>query len=300
MKKLIGLIGICVSSASWTTAAVMPADTVILADDKRIELREEDDRLKVKIYDISGNGELHEREAVFEGHYGGGKSYERRKRSIHLTLPVWKSGFDPHWAGFGMGFINVSDESLHINDIEGVSVRSANSLEYNLNVIKKSFLLARQSNFAVVTGAGIRWSRYHIRGDRFFQETDGRTQLHPAPEGVTLSKNKLNITSVTIPLLLEWQNRANRRDEKFFFSAGLVGVIKTASSSRIEYRDAFGKKQKEKVDTGMNLRPVSMDVLVQAGYNWVGLYARYSPFGLFESGKGPKVHPVSIGLQLYW
>ena len=39
--------------------------------------------------------------------------------------------------------------------------------------------------------------------------------------------------------------------------------------------------------------------LFQAGWDWIGLYAKYSPIDLFENGKGPKVHPVSIGLQLH-
>ena len=47
----------------------------------------------------------------------------------------------------------------------------------------------------------------------------------------------------------------------------------------------------------MNIRPVTMDFLFQAGWDWIGLYAKYSPIDLFENGKGPKVHPVSIGLK---
>ena len=45
--------------------------------------------------------------------------------------------FNPHWAGFGMGFANFADGSLHVNDVDGVSLRSGNSLEYNLNVLEK-------------------------------------------------------------------------------------------------------------------------------------------------------------------
>lgn len=63
--------------------------------------------------------------------------------------------------------------------------------------------------------------------------------------------------------------------------------------------DADGEKRKKKMDRGMNLRPVTMDFLFQAGVGCIGLYAKYSPFGLFEKDKGPKVHPVSLGLQLH-
>jgi hypothetical protein len=43
-----------------------------------------------------------------------------------------------------------------------------------------------------------------------------------------------------------------------------------------------------------------MEFMVQAGFDNFGVYARYSPMGLFESGKGPKVHPVALGLQLHF
>ena len=36
------------------------------------------------------------------------------------------------------------------------------------------------------------------------------------------------------------------------------------------------------MDSGMNIRPVTMDFLFQAGWDWIGLYAKYSPIDLFE------------------
>ena len=254
--------------------------------------------VKVRVYEVDEDGDSVDDELIFEGHYRDGQSYERRKhvKSINIPVPTWDKDFNPHWAGFGMGFANFADGSLHVNDVDGVSLRSGNSLEYNLNVLEKAFPFSRY-RWAVVIGAGMRWSRYRIDTNEYFKEIDGVTALRPAPEGVTLKASKLNITSLTIPLLLEWQPK--KRSSEFFLSAGVVGVIKTCSSSKIVYNDASGKKHKEKMDSGMNIRPVTMDFLFQAGWDWIGLYAKYSPIDLFENGKGPKVHPVSIGLQLH-
>lgn len=183
--------------------------------------------------------------------------------------------------------------------MDGVSLRSGNSLEYNLNFMEFSFPFSRH-RWAVVTGAGMRWSRYRLDMNAHFQEVDGVTQLVPAPEGIVYNASKLNITSLTIPVLLEWQSPKHRRKSpRFFVSGGVVGVIKTISSSKIVYHDADGEKRKKKMDRGMNLRPVTMDFLFQAGVGCIGFYAKYSPFGLFEKDKGPKVHPVSLGLQLH-
>ena len=37
-------------------------------------------------------------------------------------------------------------------------------------------------NWALVTGAGLRWNRYRIDENAHFQEVDGVTQLVPAPK----------------------------------------------------------------------------------------------------------------------
>jgi len=299
MKRLLLLMTALLPIGLWA-ADVEPevTDTTIVIDGKRIEIRESDDRMKVKVFEITGDDRETEDEMVFEGHYKDGKSYERRKRSINIPLPSWNKKFDGHWDGFGMGFANFADGSFHFNDIDGVSLRSGKSLEYNLNVLEKSFPLSRKADFALVTGMGMRWSRYRLDENKYVKEVDGITGLHPAPDGIHYSASKLNITSLTIPLLIEWQSKHCRHDD-FFVSAGVVGVVKTTSSSRVAYKNESGKKQSEKVDGGMNIRPVTMDFLFQIGYDWLGIYAKYSPMGLFEKDKGPKVHPVSIGLQLH-
>ena len=300
MKRILLVLMACFPVIGLMAAEVEPlaGDTIITLERKRIEVKDNGDRMKVRVYEVDEDGDSVDDELIFEGHYRDGQSYERRKhvKSINIPVPTWDKDFNPHWAGFGMGFANFADGSLHVNDVDGVSLRSGNSLEYNLNVLEKAFPFSRY-RWAVVIGAGMRWSRYRIDTNEYFKEIDGVTALRPAPEGVTLKASKLNITSLTIPLLLEWQPK--KRSSEFFLSAGVVGVIKTCSSSKIVYNDASGKKHKEKMDSGMNIRPVTMDFLFQAGWDWIGLYAKYSPIDLFENGKGPKVHPVSIGLQLH-
>lgn len=296
MKRFLLIMAACFPVIGLLAADVepMPADTVIRLEDKKIEVKESGDRLKVKVYELSQEGDFVESEQVFEGHYRDGKSYERRKHmgSINIPFPTWDKDFSAHWAGFGMGFANFSEDNIDL--------RSGNSFEYNLNFMEFSFPFA-QYRFALVTGAGMRWSRYRLSGNQYVMEgRDGFTGLYSLPKGMVMKTSKLNITSITIPLLLEWQPFKHvRRSPKFFVSAGVVGVVKTVSSSRIVYFNEDGRKKKEKVDTGMNLRPVSMDFLFQVGTGCIGVFGKYSPIGLFESGKGPKVHPYSIGLQLH-
>lgn len=302
MKKqlLVGLLCMPVGLLAGE-ARPTPVDTTRMqVNGKHIEVIESDDRLKVKVYETDEEGQRIDDELIFEGHYADGKSYENRKqlRSIYIPIPTWNRAFEPHFAGFGLGFANFADARLHLNEIDGVSLRSSKSFEINLNLLEKSFLISR-TNLAVVTGAGMRWSRYRLSENKHFKEVGGVTSLHDAPEGITYTSSRLGVTSITLPLLLEWQNRKGS-DTRFFVSAGVVGVIKTASSSRVVYVDAAGKKQKNKIDSGMTIRPLTFDFLLQAGYDCIGVYTKYSPMGLFEGGKGPNLHPVSIGLQFHF
>lgn len=270
----------------------MPADTVIMLEKKRVEIKENGDRMKVRVYELDENGEAVDDEMVFEGHYRDGQSYERRKhmKMLNIPVPTWDRDFSAHWAGFGMGFNSFTGDDI--------SLRKGKSLEYNLNFMEFSLPFSRY-NWAVVTGAGLRWNRYRLDENAHFQEVDGVTRLVPAADGIVYKKSKLNITSLTIPVLLEWQTPKKKHKPRFFISGGVVGVIKTTSSSKVVYEDERGESKKQKMDGGMNLRPVTMDVLFQAGVGCIGVYFKYSPVGMFEKDKGPSLHPVSFGLQLH-
>lgn len=302
MNRLILIMVTLLSSGIYAVATEpFSPDTTIQVENKRIEIRENGKSVKVKVYQQDEDGVSVSNEVVVVETSSRNTRYCKKWKhgdSFCLSVSKWNRKYNPHWAGFGMGFANFADNDLRINDIDGVWLRSSKSLEYNLNFFETSIPFSR-SGFAFVTGVGIRWSRYRLGSNSYFQEINGFTSLHPLPNGVYCKASKLNITSITIPLLLEWQNRTGNKKAKFFLSAGVVGVIKTCSSSKVVYLDERGEKEKRKMDTGMNIRPVTMDILLQAGFRGIGIYAKYSPMGLFESGRGPLVHPVSLGLQLH-
>ena len=58
--------------------------------------------------------------------------------------------------------------------------------------------------------------------------------------------------------------------------------------------------EKETLGKGMNVHPVGINLLAQAGFGNLGFYLRYSTYGLFEKGKGPDLYPLSFGACWYW
>lgn len=294
MKRLLLIMAICFPALGLLAAEVEPilTDTIITLEKKRIEVKDNGDRMKVRIYELTEEGDSINDEMVFEGHYRDGQSYERRKhiRMLNIPVPTWDRDFSAHWAGLGLGFNSFTGDNLVL--------RKGNSWELNLNFMEFSLPFSRY-NWAVVTGAGLRWNRYRLNTDAYLMEVDGITQLVPVPEEMDFKKSQLNITSITIPVLVEWQTRKVRHRPRFFVSAGVVGVIKTMSSSKVTYLNERRKSKTKKMDGGMNLRPVTMDLLLQAGTGCMGLYFKYSPIRAFENDKGPKINPVSFGIQIH-
>ena len=271
---------------------------------KRIIVTEntEKQRVDVEVYELQEDDEYESYEKIFEGHYRNGNVNERRKylMSIDIPSPITKKKFDsqrryrlPHHQGsFSMGFAGFADKG----DADDIPLRTGSSPEIGLMMYHKALSLSRNNKWGLVTGLGIRWVRYHLKGNHFFEEENDYTQLITASEDLKFKKSKLGITTLNVPLLLEWKTRNNG----LYLSAGAVCSFKTASSSRINYVDERGRKQKEKVDAGMTLRPVTFDVLVQGGIHDIGIFTRYSPVSIFEKNKGLELYPLTIGFMFYF
>ena len=80
MKRLFLLIAVClpVIGLKATDVEPMPTDTVIRLGNKCIVVKDNGERMKVNVYELTEAGDSIDKEMVFEGHYRGGQSYERR------------------------------------------------------------------------------------------------------------------------------------------------------------------------------------------------------------------------------
>ena len=314
-RKLLFLA--CATFAIYGTLTAGDEDSTIIFEmgDKRILVKENEEkqRMEVQVFEFNNKQDSVFYEQIFEGHYRDGKSSEQRKYIASVGIPNirWKTvRFNPHWAGLGFGFTGfdgVGDYRLHfIEDyektdiIDNLSLNSSKSLEFNLNFYEKAFPISNRFRWAAVTGLGLRWTRFEVKGNYHFEEINDYTELVQAPEGRRYKSSSLGITSLNIPILIEWQNH----NGNLFFSAGFVGSIKTWSYSRIVYYDDYEKrskkKHKEKVDQGMTLRPITMDVLAQAGTRNLGVYFRYTPISMFDYDKGPELYPLSFGVMFHF
>lgn len=203
-----------------------------------------------------------------------------------------KKKLDPHWSGIGFSFLNFAD-----NDVPGLDLMASKSYSVTFNPVEYSLQIGR-SNWMLVSGLGIDWSRYHFKGNRGLEIAEGLTQFVPAPEGVNYQSSKLLVYYLTVPLLLEFQtNFGNHSRSTFFISAGVVGYLKCYSKSQVKYHSTSGEVKEDK-GRDLNINPFNLRYMAQIGVKNFNFVASYSPFSLFEKDKGPDLQTVSFGVAM--
>ncbi len=276
-------------------------DTTVFFRNKTIQIEDSVGQMKVKVFDQQGE----EYKPIYEGVFSEGKSYEKWTvmEEIGIQLPFMtkpkskrKYTMEPHWAGIGWGFANIADQQYNINNINGVSLKSESSNEFFFNLIEKILPIYR-NNLGLTTGLGFNWRNYFLDENKYLSEVNGITTLVAAPAGIDYEFSRLRTFHITIPLLLEWQPTFGK-SQKFFVSAGVVGGVNTSATHKLKYKDASDNTIRNITGKGLNIAPVNLDFLGQIGYGSWNVYAKYSPFSMFQSQKGPEIRSVSVGAML--
>ena len=279
-----------------------PSDTTIVLGNKKIEIIDEENRLRVRVFDLIEYGEHVERQLAFEGHYRGGVRHERRHVLGTISVPVPAATqprreterrdtlFHIGWSGIGIGFNHFGSDDISLNAMR--------SLEYTLNMHDIALPFSR--NFGLVTGWGLTWNRYHLNNNMFFANVNGITEVLSAEGGINLTKSRLGINSLTVPLLLEWQIRTQHNRRNFLYlSAGVIGNVNYMSRAKVHFNSLEGQRVRETIrGRDLNVRPFTVDWMAQIGVReWFAVYAKYRPMGLFERDRGPVITPISVGLK---
>jgi len=304
MKKIIlFMMALFVAFSISEAAELNQNDTTFHFNKKIIHVQDSIGQVKVKVFEATNKDSIPYK-VVYEGQFAEEKTFEKWTvvEEIGLQIPfLGKSNerhlgkMEPHWAGIGWGFANISNPSFKINNIDGVSLKSGSSSEFFVNLIEK-ILPIYKNKLGITTGLGFNWRTYSLDYNTHFVNNNGLTNVYDAPVGVKYEYSKLKTAHITLPVLLEWQ--PGGLDDDFFVSVGVICGVKTYSVSKIKFKNESGDMIKRVEDKGLNVSPLSLDYYAQIGYGSFNVFAKYSPFSIFESGKGPDVRAVSLGLVL--
>lgn len=199
--------------------------------------------------------------------------------------------FNGHWEAFELGFnsFDKPDYSMYGGN-EFMALNQGKSMEVNVNFYELNIGLAK-SYVGLVSGMGLSFNSYRFENPYTIVRGPERTEP-VALDFEDLSKTKLAVSYLKVPLLLEFQIPVNQREGRLYLSAGVVGGVKIGSHTKVKHGDA-----KDKDRSGFYMNAFNYAATARVGYKDIGLFATYHLTPLFETDKGPELTPFSIGIS---
>ena len=147
----------------------------------------------------------------------------------------------------------------------------------------------------MVTGLGVGWNNFRFMTNELLVK--GSDQVEHEPGLYDYKKNKLTLTYLNVPFLMEFQTPSSRRSERFHLSAGVnVGLRIGSHTKQMVFVD--GKREKFKEQSDFYVNPFRYEATARIGWGHINLFASYSLNQLFKDGKGPELYPFSVGIRL--
>lgn len=245
---------------------------------------EEPQQYRVKIekdyIDIRHNG---------EGVYFSGKEKKRRY-------------FDGHLAGVGIALNGYLDADMREElpaGYEFMSLNQTKSVEISIYPVSENIRLLGNW-FGLTTGIGLQYNNYRFNLDNISEvDEPGRAWFPEVGSEASISKSKLMMMHVNVPLMAELQFSNRSRHNSLYISGGVVGGVRLQTHTKLVFDDGNGEEKRKKRGD-MGLPTFRYGFMAKAGYGDFSLYATYYPEPMFKSGEGPEIYPFSVGLMFHF
>lgn len=248
--------------------------------------REEDDQhnYRVRI----------EKDYIDIRHDGEGVHYSRSKKR--------RKYFDGHLSGVGLalnGYLD-ADQKEELPDGYGfMSLNQTKSVEVSIYPFQENIRLLG-SWFGLTTGIGIQYNNYRFDIESLSDvEEPGRDWFPQTDADATITKSKLMMLHVNVPVLAEIQLRNRQSHNVFYLSGGVVGGVRLQTHTKLVFNED-NREQKKKKRGDMGLPAFRYGLMAKAGYGSFSIYATYYPEPMFKAGEGPELYPYSVGVMFHF
>ncbi len=211
-----------------------------------------------------------------------------------------RASWSDTWTGFYLGVNGymTSGQSLDLPEKDSyMDLEYNNSISVNLNLWQQNLAIARghKSALGLVTGLGVGWNNYRFEKNTRLVHEDN--QLGHYEDEINFRKNKLTISHLNVPLMLEFQAAQGNPSSQFHMAAGLNLGVRLRSHTKYVYT-VDGSKEKEKDFKSYHLVPLRYEAIARIGWGRINLFASYSLNSMFRDERGPELYPFSIGLRI--
>lgn len=172
------------------------------------------------------------------------------------------------------------------------------SMHWGLGFGAKSRLGNETSPAHIKYGVEMAWTNYNYEGTFVPVKTDDEVIFVDNIQS-SYDKNKMNVTTINIPLMLQLDFSDNRATENGF-NLGIGGYagFRIGSNSKFKYRDDNNDKVNMKTKSDFYLNDFQYGLQAQIGVAGVNFFARYALNDLFQENRGPVLTPVVFGIVL--
>ncbi len=209
----------------------------------------------------------------------------------------WQDKFAGHWAGIDFGFNTFFNNDYTGYETEFMDNDILRSNSIYVNVIQQSIGFQHNRNtIGLVTGLGVHFQNYRLDPNTTIERISNDIIVPKELDNHDNQKSKLNIFSLTLPVLAEFQIPINNYKNRLYLSTGLFMSYRLGSHTKIKYKT--DKKQKLKAPDHYSLHNFKYGFMFRAGYRWINVFASYEFTPLFKDGKGPELTPFTFGFTL--
>ncbi len=222
---------------------------------------------------------------------------EKENQSDTTTSFMRNNDFH-HWAGFAMGVNGwLSNGSTALpKQQEYMRLNYGKSLNFQLNFFERDIHIYKDY-VNLVLGLGFEWNHYEFSNRTKLNADSSYTYgIIDSTNAFTYKKNRLKTTFINVPLLVEFNTSKNPK-KTFHLALGVIGGYKIGSRTRqILEQKSNDIKLVRKDD--YNINPFRVNAHASIGFHDLTVFADYALTDLFEKGKGPALHPFTIGVKL--
>ncbi|MBA2612198.1 MAG: DUF2807 domain-containing protein [Bacteroidetes bacterium] len=206
-----------------------------------------------------------------------------------------------HWAGFSMGVNGYMGSNGSITMPKATNYMDLDygrSFNFQFNLVERHLNLVKH-HLKLVTGFGFDYHSYAFNRHTILNpnaDSLGAFAMVDSSNLYSYNKNKFRATYIQVPLLVEF-NTSNNPNKSFHMAFGVVGQYLISSRTKQELGQNDFEFTKQRKDS-YNLSPFAAKALVNIGYRGFTVFGEYGLTSMFQSGKGPDLHPFTVGIRL--
>ena len=202
------------------------------------------------------------------------------------------------WSGLEMGFDNLitpSGKYSFEKPNDYLNTRFGSSYHIGLNMFEPDWKII-EGRLSIASGLGIEWQSLKFDGNKVLAPKISNGVAFDTST-YSLTYNRLNLTSFTLPILLKLNSNPSKSGKRFHIAAGVIlnytpwATVKTETT-------ANGYSDRHEFDYDNNIKPLRVSATVRVGYGWLRLFANYGLTPVFNNASMPDTRTASVGITV--